>query len=377
MYSPFYRRTFAIATVAALGYALLRILDPFWGALGWAAFLAFLLHPLHVRLTARLRGRATVSAALLTALTPFLVIAPLSILGVVFARQVGNLIDYLRGWRVMSYPAILDALERYPVIGSAVRWIRQELSFTADQVQDWLVSGVQSVLKSAAAAGGNFMLGVAGTLVGFFLMLFLLFFLLRDGRTMLSHVTTLIPMEPGRRSLLIDYLGDVTRAVVYGSALTAVIQGALVGIGFALAGLPSPVVFGVIATIAAFLPGAGTGFVLIPAVLYLALSGSWGAAIFLGIWSVGVGVSDNFLRPILTAQRAQVSTLAVFVGVIGGVSAFGFIGLVIGPVLLSLIVALVRFAGETLEPRAVAVQEKRPEERAVSAAGRLEKARKE
>src|SRR5262245_65871788 len=97
----------------------------------------------------------------------------------------------------------------------------------------------------------------------------------------------LIPMQTARRDELTDYLSNVTRAVVFGHALTAVIQGTLVGIGFAIVGLPSPVVFGVFAAIAAFIPAAGTGFVLVPAVLYLLLTRQWGWAIFLGLWSVG------------------------------------------------------------------------------------------
>jgi predicted PurR-regulated permease PerM len=165
---------------------------------------------------------------------------------------------------------------------------------------------------------------------------------------MLKGLMRLIPMPAARRIALRDYLSNVTRAVVFGHALTAVIQGTLVGIGFAIVGLPSPLVFGVFAGVAAFIPAAGTGFVLVPAVLYLAFSGQWGWAIFLGVWSVGVGFSDNFLRPYLTRQRAQVSTLTVFVGVIGGVAAFGFLGSLIGPVVLALIVALLQFAEENV-----------------------------
>lgn len=348
MYSPFYRRAFLVATVLVLGYGLLKILDPFWGALGWAAFLAFFLYPVHVWLTAKLKGRVSLSAGIITGLTPFCVIAPLAVLGIVFARQVANLVDYLRTLDYSTYPEILARLESYPVIGRAFGWLRDELSVTAEQVRGWAIDGAQSLLKSAASVGGNVVLGVVGTLVGFFLMLFLLFFLLRDGRAMLMHVVRLVPLEDSRRRALIVYLADVTRAVVYGSALTALIQGALVGIGFAFAQLPAPVVFGVLAAIAAFIPAAGTGLVLVPAVLYLALVGRWSAAAFLAVWAAVVGFSDNILRPVLTAQRAPVSTLAVFVGVIGGVATFGFIGLVIGPVLLSLIVALLRFAEETL-----------------------------
>jgi len=183
--------------------------------------------------------------------------------------------------------------------------------------------------------------------VGFFMMLFMLFFFLQDGRAMLEGLTRLIPVEPVRRAQLMKYLGDVTRAVVFGSATTALIAGVIVAVGFAIAGLPSPVVFGVLATFAGFLP-VGAAIVLLPAVLSLAVDGRWGAAIFLACWTVMMWIVENIVRPLLTAHRAEVSTLAVFVGAIGGVSAFGILGLFIGPVLLSFIVALVRFASERL-----------------------------
>ena len=318
MYSAFYRRSFAIATVAILGYALLKMLELFWGALGWAAFLAFFLQPLHERLTQRLRGRAGLSAGVITALTPFLLIAPLSGLGVIFAKQVGILIGFLRARSIPSYPAIRQDLDRVPMIGALLRWVDADVAVTAEQVQEWLVGGVQSVLKSAASVGGDVALGVFGTLVGFALMIFLLFFLLRDGKRMLMQLMSLVPLEPDRRAKLTRYVADVTRAVVYGHSLTALAQGALVGIGFAIVRLPSPVVFAVLGAFAALLPGAGTGFVLIPAILYLAFAGRWGAALFMLLWSLGISVCDNVLRPILTSQHAAVSALTVFVGTNAG-----------------------------------------------------------
>jgi predicted PurR-regulated permease PerM len=342
MYSSFYRRTFLIATLGILGWALLSILQPLWTTLGWAAVLAFLLNPLHERLTAKLAGRASLSAGILTGLTPFFVMAPVGFLGVVFARQVAAILSDMSK-TTLTYPDLLARLDTIPVIGAAVRWIRDTAPVTAEQVKGWVMDGAQSVLKSAASMGGSLALGIAGSLLGFFMMLFLLFFLLRDGRAMLARLTGFIPMEPRPRGQLITYLGDVTRAVVFGSVATALIQGLFAGIGFALVGLPSPVVFAVLATLAAFLP-VGSALVLVPAVLYLMFEAHWGAAIFLGVWSAGVGVMDNFLRPYLTAKQAEVSTLAVFVGAIGGASAFGILGLVIGPVLLGFIAALLQFA---------------------------------
>jgi predicted PurR-regulated permease PerM len=344
IYSGFYRRTFFIATAAILGYLLLALLAPLKGALGWAVVLAFLLHPVHERLSRRLKGRSMLSAGIITGLTPFLVLAPLAVLGVVFAGQVATLIRQFHGVS-FGYPQLLARFESYPLLGSVLRWASANVPVSAAHVQEWITGGMQTMLKSAASAGGSLALGIFGTVIGFFMMLFLLFFLLRDGRVILDHLTRLIPLEAARRERLIDYLGRVTRAVVFGSTATALIQGIFVAVGFELAGLPSPVVFGVIGTIAALMP-AGAAVVLVPAVLYLAVSGHWVAAIFLAVWSGLLAVVENVARPLLTAHRAHVSTLAVFVGAIGGVSAFGVLGLVIGPVLLSFVVALIRFTTE-------------------------------
>jgi predicted PurR-regulated permease PerM len=344
MYSRFYTRCFLIGTILVLGWVLYQFLEPFWAPLGWAAILAFLLHPLQKNLTKRLRGKAGYSAGILTGLTPFFIIAPIVGFGIVFAQQVTLLIGYLRDRQFGDYHEILQRLENMPLVGRVLGWFGADVTATIAQIEDWLVSGAQNLLKGAAAVGGSFAIGVVGTLVSFFLMLFLLFFLLRDGQSMLMHTMRLVPMDAERRGRLLHYLSDVSRAVIFGHALTAVIQGTLVGIGFAIAGLPSPVVFAVFAAIAAFIPAAGTGFVLVPAVVYLAVTGQWGWAIFMAVWTALVGTSDNVLRPYLTRQRASVSTLTVFVGVIGGVAAFGFIGSLIGPVVLALIVALLRFA---------------------------------
>jgi predicted PurR-regulated permease PerM len=180
-------------------------------------------------------------------------------------------------------------------------------------------------------------------------MLFLFFFILRDGRDMFVRAIRLIPLATERRDHLFAHLANVTRGVVYGTGLTAVLQGTLVGLGFALTGLPSPVVFGVLAGVVALLPAGGTALVWGPAVAYLAFAQRWGAAIFLLIWGLLVSVSDNFLRPMLISKTAPVSTLVVFVGVVGGVSAFGTIGLVIGPVFLTLVAALIQYAHEMLD----------------------------
>jgi predicted PurR-regulated permease PerM len=351
MHSDFYRRCFQIAIAALLGYALFRMLDPLLRTITWAVVLAFSLYPLHEWLTRKLRGRAALSASIITALTPFLVVAPLAVLGVAFAGQVTRLIGFVRGHPSVSFNDVVGRVEAYPMIGPAIGWVRDNVPVSFEQVQGWLTNSVEALLKSLASMGGGVALGVVGALVSFFLMLFMLFYFLSDGRAMLDALTRLIPVERGRRAQLLKYLGDVTRAVVFGSVATALIQGVIIGIGFAIARLPSPLVFGVLGAVMAFLPG-GSGVVMVPAILYVGLTGRWGAAIFLACWTALLWIVENVLRLVLTRHHAQVSTLAIFLGAIGGAAAFGILGLLVGPVLLSFAVALVRFATESLPAEA-------------------------
>lgn len=345
---PLYRNGFVIVVAALFGLALYWMLVPFWGALAWGVCLAFLLAPVQRWLTRKLNGRAGLSAGIITVLVPVLLAGPLVSLGAAFANQAADLVTHLQQQPLRFDTSLLTQLERYPLIGSLAEWLRQHLTASTEQLQDWLVNGAQILLKSLAASGGNFLLSALGTVIHFFMMLFLLFFLLRDGRQLLGRAVRLVPMEPQRRGELLKLIGDTTRAVVYGEGLTALAQGALVGIGFAIVGLPSAVVFGVLAAVLALLPAIGAAFVWAPAVVYLAATSQWGWALFLLIWGLVVSVSDNLLRPFLISSQAPVSTLAVFIGVIGGVSAFGMIGVIIGPVLLTVIVALLRFLDEVL-----------------------------
>jgi predicted PurR-regulated permease PerM len=210
-----------------------------------------------------------------------------------------------------------------------------------------VISGTQDVLQRAASLSGSFFIGALGSLVGFAIMLCLLFFFLRDGDAMVARVRLLIPLDEARKDRLFSRLSDVTRAIVYGTTLTALLQGLLLGIGFAIAGLPSPVVFGVLAALLSMLPVGGAAFVWVPAVGWLFYDGRWGFAIFMIIWGLMLAGLDNVLRPLLISGRARISALAVFVGVLGGIPAFGAIGVIAGPVVLSLALALIEFAEES------------------------------
>lgn len=342
----FYTKAFFVALAALMGYLLLLVLQPFAGSMAWAIFLAFILYPLHTWLTRKLKGRNGVSAGILTGLTPFILLVPLSFLGITFVNQARALVDYIQERNVKLDGSLLLNLERYPVIGPVARVAREQLQVSGADIQNWVTNSAQGLLKNVATVGGGFVLSALGTLVGFFFMLFILFFMLRDGAAMFNRLQRLIPVPEEHREQLFNHLSSVTRGVFYGTGLTAILQGAMVGIGFAIAGLPSPVVFGVLATVLALLPAGGAALVWIPAVLYLAYLGRWGMALFMLIYGGVISTSDNIMRPILVSRYAPVSAFTVFVGVVGGIAAFGAIGVVVGPVFLALTAAIVNYFDE-------------------------------
>jgi predicted PurR-regulated permease PerM len=342
----FYTKAFFIALAALVLYGLLLILQPFAGSMAWAVFLAFLLNPLHRWLTRKLKGRNGWSAGIITGVTPFALLTPLTLLGLAFVDQARALVSYIQSSNFRIDGSTFANLEQYPVIGPVARLAREQLSVSGADIQDWLTRSAETMLRSVASIGSGVLLGALGTLVGFFFMLFLLFFFLRDGPSMFDRLQRLIPVPEENREQLFDHLASVTRGVFYGIGLTAICQGLLVGIGFAIAGLASPVVFAVLATVLALLPAGGAAIVWIPGVLYLGAAGNWGMFTFLLIWGAIVSTSDNFLRPILVSRYAPVSAFTVFVGVVGGIAAFGAIGIVVGPVFLALVAAILDYFDE-------------------------------
>lgn len=342
----FYTRTFALVTLVILGYLLYLILWPFFAPIAWALFIAFLLYPLNAWLVNRWHGRRNLTASLLTLATFVIVLGPLTALGAAFAAQVAELIGYAQRLAADHRPAELAELSTLPVIGAGLTWLQETAGISLEQLQGWAVEGARTVLQALASLGRALFLGALGTVIGFVIMMFILFFTIRDGHDMAATFRALIPLSATHKARLFSHLASVLRAVFYGSGVTALIQGTLIAIGFAIIDLPSPIVFGVLAALFALVPMAGTPVVWVPAVLVLAAQQRWGAAIFLLIWGGTVATVDNFIRPWLVSGRAEVSTLTVFIGVLGGVSAFGPIGVFLGPLVLSLVIALVRFALE-------------------------------
>ena len=344
----FYPRVFALITGGLLCLALVRMVQPFASAILWALLLALMLAPLNGALTRALGGRAGLAALLLTIASTLLILLPAVLVGVAFANQAGELVGRIQELAERHRISRLSDLFRLPVLDKAIEDLGTYVPISAGRIQSWLVEGGQGVLRTLVLASGAVFAGALGAVVQFLLTLFLLFFFLRDGEDFVRRVVRLIPMDPSRKTMLMGHLAAVTYAVVLGTLLTAVAQGVLMGVGFAIVRLPSPVVFGVLTAIASLVPLVGTALVWVPAAAVLFAQGRPGAAIFLVIWSIVlVGMADNVLRPLVVSGRAQIATLPVFLGLMGGLSAFGAIGMVLGPVIVALVIALLRYAEES------------------------------
>lgn len=346
----FYARTFALLALFIFGWLSYRILVPVYAALAWAAFTAFLLHPLHIRLTRLLHGYKNISAGLLTFFAVLIILGPLTGLAAAFVGQAEEALKIAQRFIASQTAAQASAGDGSTWLDPLLASLQRNFNITPAQLQEWATEGARNTLGSLAAMGGKVFVGALGTALGFTISIFVVFFLLRDGEQMLATVQDLIPMQADAKARLFEHLSAVIHAVIYGTVLTAIIQGALLGIAFATLKLPAPVVIAVLGALLALLPVVGTPLIWIPAAIVLATQDRWVAASILLAWGIFIVTIDNFLRPILVSGRASIGTLTVFIGVIGGATAFGTIGLFLGPIVLSMVMALARFTLEIRRP---------------------------
>jgi predicted PurR-regulated permease PerM len=332
-----------------LGVAVLLIIQPFVGPILWAGLLALMLFPINEKLRAAFRGRKTAAALVLTLASIVILVVPAIVLGTVFGRQAADLVGRAQTSAAEHQIQRPTDVLQLPVVERAVQWIESVLPVQPDQITNSLVSAGQQVVQSVVSVGGSLFASVIGMVVAIILALFLLFFFLRDGEGMVARTMALVPLHDRRKALLLAHLSSVIQAIVLGSLVTALVQGTLVGIAFVLVGLPTAVVFAVLAMVASVIPLVGTAIVWLPAALFLGFSGRWGAALFMVVWGAAVVSSaDNVVRPLFISSRAKITTLPVFIGLLGGIGAFGAIGIFLGPVIIALVLALFEFAEEAL-----------------------------
>ena len=266
------------------------------------------------------------SALVTTLMTAVLIVAPAVLLVSVLAREVPQVVTYVQ-------QVSLSAPDRIERIWQVVR-ARVPMSLPEDPTE-LLREGVQRIVAFLAPAAGGVVADVLATLGSLFVMLFALFFLLRDGHTLGRQVRDLLPLPERERERLMVETRDLVVASVGAGLIVAAAQGFIAGIAFWLLGFNGPVMWGVATAFCSLVPIVGSALVWVPATLWLLLSGEIGRAVILIVVGVlGVGMVDNVLRPLILSGRTSASGLVVFLGLLGGASAFGFIGLVLGPIIL-------------------------------------------
>ena len=342
-----FSRLLFYALILVTGYLAYRVISPFLAPLAWAAVFAMMFHTVHVELTGRIGPNR--SALVTTLLAAVLIVAPGVFLVSVLAREVPQVISYVQQ-ASLSAP---DQIERL--------WAMLRSRIPVPLPEDptaLLREGIQRVLAFLAPAAGGVVADVLATLGSLFVMLFSLFFMLRDGPTLGRQVRDLLPLPERERERLMSDTRDLVIASVGAALLVGAVQGLIGGIAFALLGFNGPVLWGVATAFCSLIPVVGSALVWVPGAIWLLLSGDIVRGVVLIVVGVlGIGMVDNVLRPILLSGRTSASGLVVFLGLLGGVSAFGFIGLVIGPIVLvtagSLLTAFTRTDAPIVLPNPV------------------------
>jgi predicted PurR-regulated permease PerM len=344
--SRYYSRAFGLATTAFLGYLLYLVLSPFQGPIIWASLLAFMLQPVQRRLLRRVRSK-TLAAGLLTGGTFVVVAGPLTLFGIALLQQGTAL---LARFQAEAHDRNLPALQLLLQLGPVQAVLERTRDLTAlssEQILQQASDAIQRAAQQLASVGGTLVVGAFTTVTQFAFTLFLLFFFLRDGERMLERGLHLVPMAPLRKEELARQLGGVTRGVVLGTLATALVQGSLLGLGFGIFGMPSPLVFAAVGALTSLIPIIGTSLVWVPAVITLVAQGNTGTAVLLTLWCVVlVAGSDNVVRPLIISNTSDAPTLLIFTGLLGGVTVFGVAGIFLGPLLLTLVATLLRYADE-------------------------------
>lgn len=336
------RHYLLIAALLLALYASYLLVAPYVGAIVLAFVLSLLCFPVHQRIEQKLPGKPNLAAALSCLLLVVVFLVPAAL---VFSAIVQQGITFTKQSYIWLNGGGAEQLLQHP-------YVQQIQTLFADYLPGEHVTAKSLVehVTGLAAGFSKELLDLSTKLVGditgfvfsFILMLFILFFLLRDHEKIVSALYWLIPLSRSQEDALLDEARQVARSAVLGSVLTAIAQGFAGGLAMALAGFPG-LFWGTMMAFASFIPAVGTALIWLPASLYLLLTGDWGWGIFLAVWGIAVvGSIDNILRPILMQGSSQMSTLLIFLSLLGGLQLFGLIGLIYGPIIFALTMVLLR-----------------------------------
>ena len=333
----------AIALAIAL-YICWLIVQPFVNVLLWATVLTIVFYPLHRRIRLGVR-QAESAAALSTILVIVLILIPITFVTIAIVRELRDVANALQanvqqigGPAIPGLDWILSRLEGYVDIDPMTAQ-----KFLAERMEIW----------GAALAGSTLVVvgGALGAVIQTGLVIFTMFYMFRDGDRIRAAVYDTVPLERVQVLDITRRTKEVISATIYGVLVIAAIQGTLGTFIFWALGLPSPLLWGTVMFVLCMIPMAGAFLVWIPAALYLGFTGAYLQAGILVVWGVLViGGIDNLLSPRLVGQRARLHELLIFFGVLGGLQVFGILGVVLGPVVIAVTLALIEMVRQMFRP---------------------------
>ncbi len=326
-----------LATLAC--YFLLR---PYLQPILMAFILALILHPAHRWIEAKVGRRPNLAAAISCVLLTFIILLPLSLIclavlhqGLIYSTRFYEWLTTGGGEAFLHSPAVTDTLTR-------VRTWLPDVSLDSGGLVQSLMNAMSQFARNALNLSARLATEVTGFFVSLMLMLFVLFFALRDHDSIFSALRHAVPLSRSQEDALLAEIMGVAKSALLGSLLTALSQGTAGGFALWLAGFPG-LFWGSVMALTSLIPVVGTALVWLPAALYLMVTGDWGWGIFLIIWGVlVVGSIDNFLRPLFMQGTSSMNTVIIFFSLLGGLQAFGLAGLLYGPIIFAVTLVLYR-----------------------------------
>jgi predicted PurR-regulated permease PerM len=330
-----------LGAVGIIVYLCGAILRPFLSVIAWSSVISIAFYPVYQHILRRTR-RPSLSALVCSVAVVVTILIPLVIVVLIAVNQLLALRDYVE-------QAFQDGLylKTFEPLRQAWEWLIRQVGLDPGQIVDTLARQVSEIGRLAAGHSLGFLTNVTGAIASFVFTIFAMFFLFRDGSRMVERIPDFLPFERARSEGVLVRIREVIYASVYGVLVIAAIQGILIGLSFAILGIPSAALWGVVTGFTSVIPMLGAGAVWVPGALYLLLTGHWVKALLLVAWGGGVISSvDNFLRPRLVAGRVGLSQLLMFFAVLGGLRVFGLLGIVMGPIVFAVAASLLELLSD-------------------------------
>ena len=324
-----------VATAIAL-YLCWLMLRPFLGVLAWAIVLVIVFYPVHKQLGNRIERRG-LRALLSCFLVVLVIVLPLTVLTVAVGEELAKVVPNL--------PSQVSQLaeRQTPLLGRVSEWLQDRFGIDTIRLQEFLIQQVRNSGERLLGASFNLMGNIVGSIVKAFFVVFTMYYLFRDSDKIVARLPDALPLRREQSEAIILRTQQVVSASVYGVVTIATIQGVLGGLAFWILGIPSPVLWAVLMAFVCMIPVAGSFLVWLPLSIYLMARGHWTRAVILIVWgALVISTIDNFLRPKLVGSQTKQHELMVFFSVLGGISVFGLLGIVLGPVVLAITLGLLQ-----------------------------------